>query len=187
MKHRLDLTSARFGRLTAISAVAGPAPTRWRCICDCGKEVVVRTISLRSGNTTSCGCSRTTHKASATPTYRSWLAMRHRAKKLAYASVPVCKRWGKFEAFLADMGERPVGTTLDRKDNRKGYFPSNCRWATRQQQSANRRTSKFFTHAGKTLCIAEWAREVGMHEDTLRRRLSRGVPIQVALHPGRQK
>ena len=181
MKPRLNLTGQRFGRLVATSSVEGYSPTKWRCMCDCGAEVIVRTISLRSGNTTSCGCSRASHKASSTPTYRSWLAMRHRRNKPAYKDIPVCKRWEKFEAFLADMGERPNGTTLDRKNNRKGYFPSNCRWATKQQQSANRRSSLFFSYAGKTLCIAEWAREIGMHEDTLRRRLKRGMPIGTAL------
>lgn len=53
--------------------------------------------------------------------------------------IRVCDRWLKFENFLADMGERPDGLTLDRIDNERGYSKDNCRWATRAQQDSNRR------------------------------------------------
>lgn len=56
--------------------------------------------------------------------------------------VAVCDRWRSFPAFLADMGERPEGLTIDRIDVNKGYEPSNCRWATRTQQIANRRSTR---------------------------------------------
>lgn len=94
--------------------------------------------------------------ASMSPTYASWYAMRRRClyeKHPKYAEyggrgITICDRWlhGEggmtgFECFLSDMGERPVGMSIDRADSDLGYLPSNCRWATDAGQSRNRRSS----------------------------------------------
>jgi len=85
------------------------------------------------------------------PTYRSWLAMRSRCNRIgrdnsdryAERGVTVCERWGLFDNFLADMGERPDGMTLDRWPDAAGnYEPGNCRWATPREQARNTRRSK---------------------------------------------
>lgn len=82
-----------------------------------------------------------------TPTWYSWYNMRKRCREVNSPDYPryggrgikVCKRWNKsFLAFLEDMGERPPGMTLDRKNNDKGYTKKNCRWATQKEQIANR-------------------------------------------------
>jgi hypothetical protein len=160
----IDITGQRFNRLIVIKRArnASDRHARWRCRCDCGRHVVVYGASLRSGRSKSCGCRQrevarivnTTHGHSVerklTPTYRSWRNMHTRCinpnfKKYAdYGGrgITISKRWigpNGFKHFLADMGERPLGKTLDRKDSNKNYTPSNCRWATPSEQGTNRR------------------------------------------------
>ena len=84
------------------------------------------------------------------PTYHSWMAMvtrcknkkRDLEKKYSGRGIEVSDRWLVFDNFLEDMGERPNGTTLDRKNNDLGYFKGNCRWATPIAQARNRRNTR---------------------------------------------
>jgi hypothetical protein len=161
---RKDLSGQRFGRLVAVRDVGSNGKRRlWECRCDCGNISVVDASNLVD-HTRSCGCLKseiaaknavirsTTHGYSPangrTPTYNSWQAMKGRCLDVnhhAYAryggcGITVCERWMEFENFLADMGERPAGKTLDRHpDPFGGYEPTNCRWATPKEQQHNRR------------------------------------------------
>lgn len=97
--------------------------------------------------------------------------------------IKVCQRWlDSFDNFVADMGLRPPGMTLERRDNNGPYSPSNCVWASRAEQSRNTRTSKKITYDGRTLSITEWAELTGIPRDTLKARVSRlGYTAQEAL------
>ena len=114
--------------------------------------------------------------------HRIWVSMRQRCENPndpAYGNyggrgIKVCKRWSKFEDFLADVSPRPEGTSLDRIDVNGHYEPGNCRWATKKQQSRNRRDNRVLTIRGKSQTIAEWAEETGKMPGTISIRLSRG-------------
>lgn len=164
MPARIDMIGRVFGGLTVKSEAEpyyrsnGAKLRRYLCVCECGGAATVVGQNLRSGTTKSCGCKSGGFKhghrkagVPATVTHNTWSAMRARCnnpKHLAYPryggkGVRVCAEWNDqsngFSAFLRDMGERPIGHTLDRIDNQKGYAPDNCRWATPQEQYENKR------------------------------------------------
>ena len=193
----------RFGRLLFVDLAGfdgepGNRRSLWKMQCDCGQQVVRRSNSIRSGNTQSCGClgnemranSTRTHGKTGSPTYISWAAMIARCtnpqatKYETYGAkgISVFAPWRhSFEQFLADVGERPKGTTIDRIDNSKGYEPGNVRWATPRQQSKNRSKVKLITAFGKTLCLAEWERKTGVARSTIRKRINAGMPAEKAI------
>lgn len=117
------------------------------------------------------------------PLYDTWIHMRLRCSNPAnpkYAryggrGIQVCPEWeNDFFRFVADMGPRPPGHSLDRRDNDGDYGPSNCRWATGQMQMQNTRRNRLLTIGDRTQCLTVWAREVGLKRSTIEQRLSRG-------------
>lgn len=122
-----------------------------------------------------------TKKNIETPTYSSWTHLRnrcHNSNHHAYSKyggkgIRVCARWNKFENFLADMGERPKGTSIDRLDNDKNYCPENCRWATRKQQQMNRKNVRILTENGIDYSVADWAKKLGISQPAMWKRLKK--------------
>jgi hypothetical protein len=88
--------------------------------------------------------------------------------------IKICERWMTFTNFLADMGMRPNGTTIDRTDNNGHYEPSNCRWATTEQQERNKRSNRWITANGKRLIQTDWARLTGIPGIVISQRLRAG-------------
>jgi len=124
-----------------------------------------------------------------TLTYRFWQQMRRRClykKHWAYKNyggrgITFCKRWEDFALFLADMGERPsLKHSIDRINNDGNYEPGNCRWITNDEQAKNHRRSRLLTLDGKTQCLSDWSRALGITESGLRKRLQMW-PLERAL------
>jgi hypothetical protein len=165
-----DITGQRFAMLTAVERVPG-SHGRWLFRCDCGTVKSIRCCHVTGGKTLSCGCrprgTTATHGMSVSPEYYSWSHMRQRCENPAnpkyhrYGArgIRVCPEWASFEAFYADMGPKPPGTTLDREDNDGNYEPGNCRWATAEQQANNR---SIVIPAGGYASLKQMARREGV-------------------------
>jgi hypothetical protein len=191
----VDMTGRKFGRLL-ILGLGEKRGSRllWRVRCDCGTEKQSGGGDIRSGKIISCGCwkrekaraagDRTrTHGMSGTSTHNIWDTMIQRChnpnrkdyQRYGGIGITVCDRWrNSFEHFLADMGERPTGLSIDRRDGTKGYSPDNCRWATNVEQARNSKSARLVTIAGKTKCVTEWLVDIGLSDTAYQSRRHRG-------------
>ena len=142
MRFRKDIHGKRFGNLVVQKY---EDKGKWSCLCDCGAIRLVMANKLATGHTRSCGCLKRKISFHNKPEYSSWQHMKRRCKAdPAYIHAKICDRWlDSFENFLADMGNKPSpDASIDRIDNKKGYEPSNCRWASKLVQTLNRDWNK---------------------------------------------
>ena len=159
---KTDLTGQKFNYLTVIEFYpTEKGESRWRCKCDCGNEAIVIGKHLISGHTKSCGCyvvKKSTEKATkhgqcGTRLYRIWGCMKGRCyyecSKYYYnyggRGIKICDEWlNSFQAFYdwAVANGYKDDLSIDRIDNNGNYEPSNCRWATREEQNANKRGTR---------------------------------------------
>lgn len=165
----------------------------FKCLCDCGLETIICSSNFTRNK--ECGvCAnrsrskkKTKHGMRYSPEYGIWNHMNYRCKNKRYKEyhlyggrgISVCDRWREsFENFIEDMGKRPTSKhSLDRIDNGGNYEKSNCRWANKSQQAANRRSSVMITYKNRTMCIKEWSVELNIPYQRLNYR------IQVAKWP----
>jgi hypothetical protein len=205
MTHLIDITGLRFGRLVVINKAVSPASisrkiTKWYCRCDCGKTVILNGYSLRRGVTRSCGCLRRTaninrcfiHGQIQTSEYWAWANIKSRCYNTNNKEYPiyggrgikVCRRWLHFANFYKDMGPRPSSEySIDRIDPNKGYYPSNCRWATQKTQQNNRRNNKKFSFRGRSMTLGQILErsKSKIKLGTFRARVRKGWSIKRAL------
>lgn len=185
VKEREDFTGKVFGRLTVIE-YAGTRPpsriSRWKCKCECGKEIVTQSTHLKSGATKSCGClpKALKHGLRDHRLYKTWQSMRNRCNNPnteAYEDyggrgIKICAEWDNFETFVKDMDDTyKKGLTLERKDVNGDYSPENCEWADRIQQANNRRNTRYVKVFGEVLTMSQAARKYNIKPHTLRYRL----------------
>lgn len=150
------------------------------CLCDCGENKLIRIDILEAGGAKSCGHQRSRvreeHGRSYDKTYRVWRSMKLRCgnpkdrqfKNYGARGIKVCERWlHSYANFMADMGPRPEGLTLDRKNNNGNYEPDNCRWATTKEQGRNMRKTRKVNYQGKEISFQDFVEQVEMNEKTL--------------------
>ena len=180
-----NLLGKKFGRLTVVgfggyTKPSGKRSTRavmWTCRCECGSVHDYQAGNLREEHSTQCAeCGRKratdrrrTHGQSGTPTYCTW--------ESAKAARTLCRKWMRFEAFYQDMGDRPDGQYLRRTNTSRLHSPSNSYWGGRQPAKPRR----LLTYAGRTMGLAEWARDLGFSPQTLSLRLATGWSVKDAL------
>lgn len=193
-----DLTGQKFGRLTVIEYVGNK---KWKCKCDCGNIVEVKSKSLCSGNTKSCGCYRkertkelhTKHKGSNTRLYNIYYRMKNRCyykndinyKNYGARGIVVCNEWlndfMNFYNWAMDNGYKE-GLTIDRINTDGNYSPDNCKWSTPKQQAQNRRSNKNYTINGETRCLKDWCEILGLNYSTIYARINKQCwPIEKCL------
>jgi hypothetical protein len=189
-----DLTGRRFGRLVVVGLAERTRrhKIRYLCKCDCGELKSIDANGLRAGNNLSCGCLRTEnrirHGMHQHPLYNIWKGMRRRCTvdtdrawdNYGGRGITVCPQWNEEDGinqFIKDMGERPLGYTLERIDNDGPYSPENCEWVTMSKQKQNTRRSRYIEHDGLRLTLSEWARRLGVSKGRTRRRFLLGQSI----------
>lgn len=196
-------TGSKFGRLTILACV-GTDKHRARVYsvqCECGTTKEVKGQPLKDGCTLSCGCLGNERRAAArwkhgnnrkgyrSGAYNSWHMMKQRCENpkvkkfhnYGGRGIKVCERWSEFSNFLADMGDRPAGMTIERINNSLGYSPDNCKWATKAEQNHNHRRNRLLTVGDLTLNTTQWAKRQNMKYATLEFRLRLGWPPEKAI------
>lgn len=179
-------------------------PIKWLCGCDCGETTTVSSSNLASGSVKSCGCRRKTsnslkakhgHASGGviSPTYITWTSMKSRCEdeknpnyqKYGAVGITICEAWRDFSNFLRDMGERPTKAhSIDRIDNSLGYEKENCRWATKREQTLNRRQTLWIELDGAKVPLVIAAERFGIKPDTLRYRIRAGLdPLTACTAP----
>jgi len=202
-----DIGGKTFGRWTVLHVVGyrlviskGKRQRHWYwlCRCECGTEKMVSQSNLQRGDSQSCGClliewnkaTHTTHGLEGTRVYSIWHSMQNRCRcpdevtdqYYKARGIKACERWGRFEAFLEDMGQPPTDKhSLDRIDPNLGYYKENCRWATSKEQQRNRRDNQFLELDGVRKLLIVWSEELGINLATLKARIRSGWSDKDAL------
>lgn len=196
----------RFGHLMILglgrrrTRPCGVSVLYWRVRCDCGREFERASGSISSKHRKepqSCGCAvpkqvarrATSHGLKKHKSYDAWCSMMKRCssrsdkfyRRYGARGIVVCDRWHDINNFIADMGERPPNTTLDRIDNDGNYDPDNCRWATVKQQARNKSSNRVLTANGEQKLLCDWAAQLGCRPSSILSRIAHGWSVEAAV------
>ena len=190
-----------WGRLTVIREEGREA----LCRCVCGNEKWIRRDHIRTGHSTSCGCYQQErmhiskdreHGMTGSGTYKAWSNAKYRCvnprdrdyPKYGGRGITMCDRWvDSFKNFLADMGERPDGMTLERQDVNGHYCPENCTWATRKVQTRNRRNTIRVEYQGVIKTLGEWCEELGLTYTSAHQMIKNGKSVDAAFATAKRR
>lgn len=198
----LNLQGKRFGNLTVLERVGKDKARNilWKCRCDCGNEIVVRTCELNRGHTKSCGCyqkemaskANIKHGESHGKLHQVWLDMRARCKRKSHHAykwyggkgISVCDEWENnylsFQKWAFENGYKN-GLTIDRMDGNGNYCPENCRWATRKEQSNNISSCVYFDFMGERLNITQFCEKYGVPAGHFYKTARKNINIQTLM------
>lgn len=197
----IDLSGKKIGALTIFKR-AGSAPSGealWECQCDCGIACIKTSSSIKENHEPSCGCLKgfkiskcmVRHGRTRSPEYVSWCGMKARClnsnepgfHRYGGRGIQICERWkNSFENFLTDMGEKPSPShSIDRIDVDGNYEPSNCRWATKTEQSRNQRSNRLIEYNGSMIHISVLAKQACVSRPVFCRRINNGWTVEESL------
>lgn len=196
-KIRNNLAGRRFGTLHVLERATdtgnGKKPVvKWVCICDCGKRTVVKSDSLLSGHTSSCGCQKVKHGFSHKERlYETWKNMRRRCydpknkrwKQYGGKGITICQEWADYSVFRAWALSNGYTDelTIDRINVDGNYCPENCRWSSAKQQANNNTRNRLFEFQGQIHTMSELSDLLGMTYSTVQHRVERGQFIHHAV------
>lgn len=193
-----DYSGAIYHNIYVVNKILG---NKYNFKCYCGKIFISNVYDIIKNKTKSCGCLKSAqlsqrnknnsiHGMWLSPIYKAWSSMISRCYnknndsyvRYGGRGITVCDEWRKdFLSFYKDMGERPDGYSIERKNYNLGYFKDNCIWATSKQQANNRSTNKLIEYNGEIKTLSEWSEITGIKSCTLSKRLKYGWSIKDTL------
>lgn len=194
MPVKLDYSGCKFGKLTVINKLPQKPyeKAKYKCICECGAEVIVVGSNLVTGHTTSCGCLVVKHRlAHKERLYNIWVGMRQRCRdkkskdysKYGGRGISVCEDWNNYDSFrkwALSSGYNDM-LSIDRINVNGNYEPSNCRWVDARVQNNNKTNNAVYEFRGETHTLAEWARIFNIPYRIVVQRHSRNWDIEKIL------
>jgi hypothetical protein len=204
---KLQLEGQTFGYLIVVSfSHTHNRNTYWNCQCKCGKTIICCGVSLKHGNTQSCGCFHIERSIEANikhgfrrrgdhrnRLYNIWYKMKarcynendNRYKYYGKRGIKVCDEWKNdfiaFSTWSLSNGYQD-NLEIDRRKNNKDYSPENCRWVTSKTNQNNKSNNRRITYNGSIHTVAEWAEILNIKYATLHNRLYRGWSIEKSLN-----